>query len=125
MANIVIKRKVTLEFLGDEYKDSYLIFKAIPVVGYESLIKRIDDSKDNNSSMDRIIEVLEEYFIDGVFDGEKVLKEDLKQFDGDTLIKSFETLTGQKTVEGERQLDPLFESESTNTSTTEADTVQK
>ena len=30
MANILIKRKVTLDFLVKEYKDSYLVFKTIP-----------------------------------------------------------------------------------------------
>ena len=126
MANIVIKRKVNLDFLGDEYKDSYLVFRAVPVVAYEDLSTRIDSVSGNQESMTEIIKILEEYFVDGVFDNEKVLKEDIKQFDGDTMLRCFETLTGQTRDEGGNlTLDPKDEQLSTTTSTTEADTATK
>lgn len=124
MAEIIIKKKVTLEFLGEEYKDSYLTFKSIPIGEYEDLIKQVDDVEESKS-MGEIIKILETYFHEGLFDGQKLAKEDVKQFDGETILKCFEALTGQKTVEGERQLDPLSESESTSSSTTEVDTAQK
>lgn len=124
MAEIIIKKKVTLEFLGDEYKDSYLTFRSIPIGEYEELIKKVDAVEDSQS-MSEIIKILENYFVEGLFDGQKVNKEDVSQFDGETILKCFETLTGQKTVEGERQLDPLSATESTNTSSTEVDTAQK
>ena len=124
MAEIIIKKKVTLEFLGEEYKDSYVTFRSIPIGEYEELIKQVDGVEDNKS-LSEIIKILENYFVEGLFDGQKVAKEDIKQFDGETVLKCFETLTGQKTVEGERQLDPLSENESTSTSTTEVDTAQK
>lgn len=124
MAEIIIKKKVTLEFLGEEYKDSYLTFKSIPIGEYEELIAKVDKVEEDKS-MSEIIKILENYFVEGLFDGQKVNKEDVKQFDGETILKCFETLTGQKTVEGERQLDPLSESESTSSSTTEVDTAQK
>lgn len=126
MANIVIKRKVMLDFLGDEYKDSYLVFKAVPVVAYNDLIARIDSVSGNQESMVEIIKILEEYFVDGVFDNEKVLKEDIKQFDGDTMLRCFETLTGQTRDEsGGLELDPKDVPSSTTTSTTEADIAKK
>lgn len=126
MANIVIKRKVTLDFLGEEYKDSYLVFKAVPVVAYNDLIAEIDSVSGNQESMVEIIKILEEYFVDGVFDNEKVLKEDIKQFDGDTILKCFETLTGQtKNEAGGLELDPKDVPSSTTTSTTEADIAKK
>lgn len=124
MAEIIIKKKVSLEFLGDDYKDSHVTFRSIPIGEYEELIKQVDGVEENKS-LSEIIKILENYFVEGLFDGQKVAKEDINQFDGETVLKCFETLTGQKTVEGERQLDPLSESESTNTSTTEADTAQK
>lgn len=124
MADIKIKKKVTLEFLGDDYKDSYLTFRSIPIGEYEDLIKQVDKVEDNKS-MAEIIKILEKYFVEGLFEGQKLDQEDVKQFDGETILKCFETLTGQKTVEGERQLDPLSESESTSTSTTQTDTAQK
>ena len=124
MAEIIIKKKVTLEFLGEEYKDSYVTFRSIPVGEYDELVKQID-GVEKDKSLSEIIKILENYFVEGLFDGQKVAKEDIKQFDGETVLKCFETLTGQKTVEGERQLDPLSESVSTSTSTTEVDTAQK
>ena len=126
MANILIKRKVTLDFLGEEYKDSYLVFKAVPVVAYNDLIARIDSVSGNQESMAEIIKILEEYFVDGVFNNEKVLKEDIKQFDGDTMLRCFETLTGQtKNESGGLELDPKDVPSSTTTSTTEAVTATK
>lgn len=125
MANIIIKRKVTLEFLGEEYKDSYLVFRAVPVSEYEALVKKIDSVEGNKQSMEEIIKILEQYFVDGVFDNEKVVKEDIKQFDGDTMLKCFETLTGQTKTDEGITIDPKDDPSSTTTSTTEADTAQK
>jgi len=124
MAEIIIKKKVSLEFLGDEYKDSFITFRSIPIGEYQELVEKIDEVEDNKS-LSEITKILEKYFVEGLFDGQKLAKEDINQFDGETVLKCFETLTGQKTVEGERQLDPLSESESTSTSTTEVDTAQK
>lgn len=124
MADIIIKKKVTLEFLGDDYKDSFVTFRSIPVGEFNELIKGLETVNDNES-LPEIINILEKYFVEGLFDGQKLSEDDIKQFDGETIIKCFETLTGQKTVEGERQLDPLSETESTSTSTTEAVTAQK
>lgn len=107
MADIIIKKKVTLDFLGDHYKESYITFKAIPVVEYAELIKKADEAEDNQKSMLQIIQTLEKYFIDGIFEGQKLAVEDIKQFDGATILKSFEALTGQTTdEEGNQTLDP-------------------
>lgn len=125
MAEIIIKKKVTLEFLGEEYKDSYITFKSIPIGEYADLASKIDDEPDNKKAMAFILSILEKYFYEGLFDGQKLAKEDIKQFDGSTVLICFETLTGQETVEGERQLAPLSESESQTTSPTEADTAKK
>lgn len=124
MAEIIIKKKVTLEFLGEDYKDSYITFKSIPIGEYEDLISKVDKVEESKS-MSEIMKILETYFVEGLFDGQKLAKEDVNQFDGETILKCFETLTGQKTVEGERQLDPKSENESTNSSTTEVDTAKK
>lgn len=120
MAEIIIKKKVTLEHLGEEYKDSFVTFKSIPIGEYEKLAKEIDAVEDKES-MNKILEILGSYFFEGLFDGQKLSKEDMSQFDGETILKFFETLTGQKAdAEGNRNLDPKSETELTSSSTTEA-----
>lgn len=124
MADIIIKKKVELGFLGEDYKDSYITFRSISVSDYQGLTDGIEDMSEQEASK-KIISILETYFVEGLFDGQKLAKEDIKKFDGETILKCFETLTGQKTVEGERQLDPKSETESTSTSTTEVVTAEK
>lgn len=41
MPQIVIKRKVSFDFLGDEYKDAYLCFRSIPLVDYEKILAEL------------------------------------------------------------------------------------
>ena len=51
---------------------------------------------------------------------QKVVKEDLGKFDGQTIMKCFEVLTGQSVDEdGNRSLPPKSETESSNPSKTE------
>lgn len=93
MADIVIKRKITLEFLGEDYKADYLVFKAIPVSEYEKLIDNITD--DNKEATKLMINVLEEKFVEGRFQEQDVDKTDMGKFDGATIAKCFALLTGQ------------------------------
>ena len=37
MSKIVIKKRVSLDFLGDEYKGAELVFKTIPLTDYEKM----------------------------------------------------------------------------------------
>ena len=93
---IVIKKQVSLEFLGEQYKDSYLIFRTMPLREYEELLPRIDALGDENiESVKLIKEVLENHFIEGKFEGEDVKKEDLPEFDLDTLTRCFLMFTGR------------------------------
>ncbi len=43
MAKIVIKKKISLEFLGEEYKDAYLVFRTIPMSDYKSFSESIPE----------------------------------------------------------------------------------
>lgn len=97
---IVIKKRISLEFLGEDYKDSYLIFKSISVSQFDDVVKKTNSVKDNNSqAMKVILELLEQQFLDGKFLDQEVKREDLKDFDVETIIKCFEMFTG-------RTLDP-------------------
>lgn len=98
---IVIKKTISLEFLGDEYKDGYVTFKSISVAESQGLIEKIEKAgEDNSKAIEVMLEVLGNSFIEGKFvdkDAQQdVKKEDLKDFDIGSVTKFFAILTGQE-----------------------------
>lgn len=121
MSKFVIKKRVSLEFLGDEYKEAYLIFQSIPVKDFQDIIGEIEKSGDDTKgSLNMIQGYLHKYFIEGKFPNasgelEVVTADDMSEFvDSVTANKCFELLTGQN-------IDPKVEAPSTNISTMEPD----
>lgn len=53
MSKIVIKRTVSLEFLGPDYAEAYLVFRSIPVSDYEDIMKELPSI---NSRLARLVE---------------------------------------------------------------------
>lgn len=113
---IVIKKRVSLEFLGEDYKDAYLTFKSIPAIEYEEYqkqIKAMEDKKD--SSLTFILDILKKQFIEGQFPDngelEPVKAEDLDGLDADATLGCFRVFTGQ-------ELDPKVETPLTSSSPT-------
>lgn len=101
MAKIEIKKKVILDFLGEDYKEDYLVFKSMPLRDYEGLFPKLEAAgEDGKKSIQLIREVLESNFIEGKFQGEDVTKDDLADFDIQTLTTCFETFTGQVSPKG-------------------------
>ena len=98
MSKIVIKKRIGLDFLGDEYKDSYLVFKSIPMREYKEFIEAAK-GKDEDKAVDFISEKISELFIEGkFFDGKELIdldKEDLLDLDIATTVQVFKILTGQ------------------------------
>lgn len=84
---IIIKKKIALGFLGDEYKDSYINLKAIPVKELESLDGTIKE------------EVVKR-FVDGKInqDGKMIdiTKENLFDLPGEVFIEGFAQISGKK-----------------------------
>lgn len=122
MANIVIKKKLTLEFLGKEYADSYLVFKSLPVVKYKEFTEKLKSvGKDDNVKATQVmLDTLKDSFIEGSFVGEAVQPDDLGELDGATILKCFQILTGQSAdEEGNPTIDPKDENSSTKQSSTE------
>lgn len=114
---LVIKKQVSLEFLGEEYKDAYLIFKAIPLDDYENIAEKTPEG--TKQALTYIKEILEKYFIAGKFPDENrklqdVTKQDLGQLDGESAIKCFEVLSG---TSAGSQTDPLAVESSTPSKT--------
>lgn len=98
MSKLVIKKRVSLEFLGDEYKDAYIDFKSIPVPDYPQLLEEINKSKQPNST---ILDILKTYYVNGKFPNAEGNLEDLDSkdeldaLDKDTLLECFGKITGQ------------------------------
>lgn len=122
---LVIKKHVDLSSLGDEYKGIELVFKSIPAKDLSELNKKQESfEKDDNGDpkleqvLPFFIEILQKYFISGNQDGIEIVKEDIGELDSEALIYCFQIITGQN-------IDPKVSSESTNTSSTEAEEVQK
>lgn len=97
---IQIKKRISLDFLGDEYKEAYLEFNSVAMRDYETLIKQSRDLEDKpEQSLKFIQSFLLERFMGGKFpENDKlrdIQKEELLDFDAEVFLKSFQSLTGQ------------------------------
>lgn len=98
---LVIRKKITLEILGEEYKDAYLTFKAIPVGELGNIQAKMpkEDDADQSQAIPVMLDLLKTYFLDGKFPNEKgelesVVKDDLNNLDAETSIHCFQVLSG-------------------------------
>lgn len=122
MGKIVIKKRVSFDFLGEEYKDCYINFQRIPVADFEDIQKQITDIEENvGSSFMIVLDVLKKYFVDGKFLIEdklqEITKEDLDGLDAESTIRCFQIMTGQ-------EIDPKSPSPLTSPSTTDTTTTE-
>lgn len=113
---IVIKKRVGLDFLGEDYKEAYLTFQSIPAIDFDEVaksLKSIESKGDGAVSL--ILEVLKKYFLSGKFPDDiglqDVASEDLNGLDPATLTKCFQVFTGT-------ELDPKVETPLTSSSPT-------
>lgn len=97
MSKIVIKKRVSLEFLGEDYKDAYLLFKAMPISAFESF-QREAEKVEESKSVQFLLSKLKENFLGGMFPVDDKLTsidaEDLDSFDAQSIVKAFEAYTG-------------------------------
>tara|TARA_R110000868_G_scaffold39565_1_gene137694 strand:- start:1046 stop:1360 length:315 start_codon:yes stop_codon:yes gene_type:complete len=98
---IVIKKRITLEKLGEEYKDSYLTFQSIPFKDYEKIAKLQveiagkDETAQGLKSLNFIQEELTKRFIEGNIDNQEVKVEDLFELPGEVIVDCFQQLMGK------------------------------
>jgi len=100
MSRIVIKKRISLDFIGDEYSDCYLEFKTIPMKDYEQYVKLSKTESDESSAVEFLTSTLKKLFVGGNFkddDGKlfDVRADELDDFDITTIVTCFKTLTGQ------------------------------
>lgn len=122
MGKIVIKKRVSFDFLGDEYKECYIDFQRIPVADFEDIQKQMKDIEENKgSSFMIVLDVLKKYFVAGMFiiDSklEAIGKDDLDGLDAESTIRCFQIMTGQ-------EIDPKSPSPLTSPSTTDTTTTE-
>lgn len=83
---IVIKKRVSLDFLGDDYKDSYILIRCISIGEYEKL----GDAT--------VKETVKNRFIEGKIKQDSgmvdITKENLEELPGEVFVKAFESMTG-------------------------------
>lgn len=102
MSKLVIRKRVTLEFLGDEYKEAFIDFKSVPVGDYDKLIESVKAGQDDNKKANKIIlGILKQYYISGQFPNEDGVLEnldsedELENLDREALLQCFGKMTGQ------------------------------
>jgi hypothetical protein len=94
---IVIKKRVSFDFLGEDYASAYINFKTIPVGKLTTFQDRIPDDK--NKSIPVMLDIIKEHFLDGKFPNDKgelvdISQEDLDDLSVDAAIECFRGLTG-------------------------------
>lgn len=101
MSEFFIKKKISLEFLGEDYKDAYITLKTVPVRMYEDIFKNTKDAT-NIEAAKKALGTIKERFVSGKFPDENgklsdVSVDDLDQLmDEETLNRCYLTILGQK-----------------------------
>lgn len=110
MSKFVIKKRVSLEFLGDEYKESYLVLRGIPLSEFQEILDETEKIEDQpKKAVPFMLGVITERFIEGKFPNdagelEAITKDDLSSFaDADVVITVFQRLSGQANPKSEGQ----------------------
>jgi hypothetical protein len=72
VSKLIIRKRVELDFLGDEYKEAYLVFRSIPVSNYDKILGEIKGAVTTTKRpMRSCLKILKEYYIEGKFPDEK------------------------------------------------------
>lgn len=96
---MVIKRRISFDFLGEAYKDAYGIFASIPISQYKEISETIDVQDNSIKKTGMMLELIKKKFVSGKFpDDEGELKdlkvEDLDDADGELLLTIYNRLMG-------------------------------
>ena len=94
MTEIVVKKRIDLDFLGTEHSEDFLIFKSVPVEEYKTITKKQPD--DNIQAIDYIVTELKKRYISGKFQGNDIVKDDIGKFPAEVITECHAHITGQK-----------------------------
>lgn len=95
-----INKKITLEFLGEEYADSYVNMSAIPLKDYDEMVKQSEAVKDDNKkAMEYMVKLVQDRFQSGsIKQGDDMVdmsKEDISDMPGEFFLNVIRKLSGQ------------------------------
>lgn len=98
MSKIKIRKRVDLDFLGEEYKEAYLVFQSLPISRLEKYRDKISSAGDDKA-ISTMLELVKENFLEGKFPDEKGTLQDLEAADLDgldqeSMLKCFEAWSG-------------------------------
>jgi hypothetical protein len=84
---LVIKKRVSLEFLGEDYKDSYVLCSSVSIGEYEKI-------KD-----DTVKDLVIKHFLEGKIKQDSglvdITKDNLEELPGEVFVEVFAAITGQ------------------------------
>lgn len=103
MSKFAIKKKVELAFLGEEWKDAYIILTPLAVREFERIQKLAPkdetDVDANLAAMNQMLEIIKEHFVSGKgWDGEALVtieKDDIIELPMDILTVCISSLAGK------------------------------
>lgn len=101
MSKIVIRKRVSLDFLGDDYKEAYLNFNSIPVAELDNIRADMKKAPEDASLANFLLAYLKNAFIDGRFPNEKGelealdSKDSLDGLDTESVFECWKQLTAQ------------------------------
>lgn len=100
MAKIVIKKRIDLGFLGEDYEGGFIEFRSLSIKNVQDKLDEISNvGDDNKKAVEMMLRLLKDNFLTGTFKTkeaeEAINKEDLEDFDVASIIKFFEILSGQ------------------------------
>lgn len=96
---MIIRKTISFDFLGEEYKDAYGVFASIPISEYTQISKTIDAETNSIKKSLLMLEKIKEKFLSGKWPDEDgklqdLKKEELDAADGDLLVAVYNRLMG-------------------------------
>lgn len=98
MADIIIKKRVSLDFLGEDYANSYIVFKSLPIEEYQKVQDEVEKIPKGGFTK-YLVDFLKDRLIEGKLDQDggqtDITKENIGQLDFDAISVCYKHLTGQ------------------------------
>lgn len=97
---IVVTKRISLEFLGDEYKEGYIVLKSIPLKEYESLQKDLSSiGEKGTEAVAYIKKFIAGRFIEGkIPQGAEMVDlttDNLEELPAEVFLEAMATLSGK------------------------------